>query len=50
VVPSGAAGGAAERTDAVDRAGVTAFQRSTSTEPARQLILGVRPEEDMPCD
>jgi hypothetical protein len=29
--------------DAVDRAGITAFPSSTSTEPARQLILGVRP-------
>ena len=28
--------------DAVDRAGITAFRGSMSTQPARQLILGVR--------
>src|SRR5438445_12370469 len=42
---SGVASGGdiAERTDAVDRAGITAFRASMSTQPARQLILGVRP-------
>jgi hypothetical protein len=32
----------AERTDAVDRAGMMVFRRMKSSEPARQLILGVR--------
>lgn len=32
----------AERTDAVDRVGITAFYGLTSTQPARQLILSVR--------
>jgi hypothetical protein len=36
----------AERTDAVDRAGITAFRGSMSTQPARQVILGVRPPEE----
>jgi hypothetical protein len=31
----------AERMDAVDRAGITAFYASTPSEPARQLILVV---------
>jgi hypothetical protein len=34
----------AERTDAVDRAGLRPFHGSKSIEPARQLILGVRPQ------
>jgi hypothetical protein len=37
----------AERTDAVDRAGIAAFRSSMSTQPARQLILGVRQEVRM---
>jgi len=37
-------GDIAERTDAVDRAGVPAFRGSMSTQLARQLILGVRRE------
>jgi hypothetical protein len=31
-----------ERTDAVDRAGITAYPDRKSLQPARQLILGVR--------
>ena len=31
----------AERTDAVDRVGITAFRGSMSPQPARQLILSV---------
>jgi hypothetical protein len=37
----------AERTDAVDRAGITVLRRSTTIEPARQLILGVRVRHDV---
>ncbi len=33
----------AEQTDAVDRAGMTAIRETKPTQPARQLILGVRP-------
>src|SRR5262249_59665192 len=36
----------AERTDAVDRAGITAFRSSMSAQPARQLILGVRRHQE----
>src|SRR5262249_8795079 len=32
----------AERTDAVDRAGIVAFHGTMSRQPARQLILSVR--------
>src|SRR5580765_7042590 len=31
-----------ERTDSVDRTAITAFRGSMSTQPARQVILGVR--------
>jgi hypothetical protein len=33
-----------ERMDAVDRAGMTASRAVMSIQPARQLILSVRPE------
>lgn len=35
----------AERTDPVDRAGISAFRGMTSLQPARQLIQSVRPSE-----
>jgi hypothetical protein len=35
----------AERTDAVDRAGITAFRCATPLQPARQLILAVRHQQ-----
>ena len=37
----------AERTDAVDRAGIAAFRGILSSEPARQLILSVRVRHDV---
>src|SRR6266705_3050111 len=36
---------AAERTDAVDRASITAFRGSMSTQPDRQLIFGIRRQD-----
>jgi hypothetical protein len=37
----------AEQTDAVDRAGITAFRGILSLQPARQLILSVQPFENV---
>jgi hypothetical protein len=37
----------AERTDTVDRAGITALRVPRSIQPARQLILSVRVRDDV---